>query len=201
MSLYWARFVNYGSNIFRIDTRVYLQDVEKCRKSDAVIGAVVAKNPGSAQPSDTTSRSLQPITLANDRLIPTVRSFTAKAYRKANIAPPANAYIQVLNLFYLCNKDFNQALRSVSLMAELLTDPSESKTFPWIMYLWGAFEGRKAQYIRRFEDLNSRNHFYFDKNINELVSDVPGEGSFAKHTQGLELKPIIKYLATLIPSQ
>jgi len=64
MPLYWARFVNGDSNsILRLDTRVYVRDVNSCRTTDIAIGAVVAKNPGSARPSDVGLRTLQPITL------------------------------------------------------------------------------------------------------------------------------------------
>ncbi len=201
MPLYWARFVNGGSNgIFRLDTRVYLHDVARCMATDFAIGAVVAKNPGSARPSDVGARALQPIALENDKLIPTVRSLVAKSYREAQRSPPKNGYIQVLNLFYLCDKQFNRAIRAATQMVNPRIDPAETKPFPWVMYLWGEFENRKARFIRRFSELDSQNHFYFDKNLDDIVCDVPGDGSFAKHTQGLNHEPVVQHLASLITS-
>jgi hypothetical protein len=195
---YWARFVPCQSRLFRFDTRVYLRGVPKCRSTDTVIGAVVAKNPGSARPSDSQSRALQPIELANDRLIPTVRSFVLKAYRMAGVAASRNAYIQVLNLFYLCEKDFGCAIRGIGSMVNPPADPAESNVFPWIMYLWGKYECRKAHFIRRFSRLDSENHFYVDKNLNQIVRGIPGRDSFARHTQGLKLEPVVAHLASLL---
>ncbi len=79
MPLYWARFERRGANLFRFDTRIYLEDVEECGPDDTVVGAVVAKNPGSARPSADDSTVLHPITLTNDKLLPTVRSLVRQA--------------------------------------------------------------------------------------------------------------------------
>jgi len=198
MSLYWAKFVSHGSNLFRLDTRIYLQPVAKCGPGDQPIGAVVGKNPGSARPSDVTTRTLHKLTLANDKLLPTVRSIVVKAYSKAGIEPPDGGYVQVLNLFYLCDKGFDRAMRAIGRIDKPPSDESESKHFPWIMYLWGEYHDAKASYIDRFEKLDSDRHFYFDKNRDRIVPSVPNRGSFAKHTQGLVLEPVIKHLASLI---
>jgi hypothetical protein len=198
MSKYWARFVRRSDHTFRLDTRIYLQDVDRCRTDDPVVGAVVAKNPGSAKPSNTTTRRLQPLNLANDRLIPTVRSMVNRAYAAADSSPPPAGFIQVLNLFYLCDKDFRQATRTITQIARPPRDKAEARTFPWIMYLWGKHEPATAGFMRRFRHLDSTQHFYFDNNRNTLICDVPAEGSFARHTQGLKLQPVINHLASLL---
>jgi hypothetical protein len=198
MPLYWARFERRGTNLFRFDTRIYLEDLEECGPDDTVVGAVVAKNPGSARPSDDDSTVLHPITLTNDKLLPTVRSLVRQAYDQAGIEPPPGAYVQVLNLFYLCEKDYGRAIQAIRGMTNRPLDATEENEFPWIMYLWGEYHGDKAPYIRRFRTLNSCHHFYFDKNRDELVVGVPGAGSFAKHTQGLKLGPVIEHVAALI---
>jgi hypothetical protein len=113
MPLYWAQFQQHGDHLFRMDTRIYLVDVAECRPGDSAIGAVVAKNPGSARPGDTTSPRLHPIRLSNDRLIPTVRSFVRRAYDEAGVAIPSRGYIQVLNLYYLCEKNSTTAIRKI----------------------------------------------------------------------------------------
>lgn len=199
MSLYWAKFKRHESGrIFRFETRVYLSDIPKCTSTDPVIGAVIAKNPGSAQPSAGAPRTIQPIQLANDRLLPTVRSIVRKAYRGAKTDAPQRGYIQVLNLFYLCDNDFKHAIREISRIDNPPIDPAESKRFPWVFYLWGDYTHNKAQFIQRFTDLDARHHFYFDKNDTIVVPGVPVEKSFAKHTQGLNQKPIIEHMADFL---
>jgi len=68
------------------------------------------------------------------------------------------------------------------------------------MYLWGRFDSRKARFIDGFLEIHSRNHFYFDPNLNQPVCAIPNDNSFAKHTQGLKSAPIIAQLASLIES-
>jgi hypothetical protein len=200
MPLYWARFQNHGGHLFRIDTRVYLTDVAECREDDCPVGAVVAKNPGSARPSDATSIALHPISLKNDRLIPTVRSFVRRAYEEAEIEIPSRGYIQVLNLFYLCEKEYSEAIRKLRSIASPPLDPAEEGRFPWIMYLWGKYDRSKASHMTRFSRIESDHHFYFDQNLERIVQGVPGPTAFARHTQGMELEPVITYLAALIGS-
>ncbi len=92
MTSYWAKFVKHGPHLFRLDTRVYLQPIANCGPGDQPIGAVVGKNPGSARPSDATTGTLHELTLANDKLLPTVRSIVARAYSKSGIDPPDGAF-------------------------------------------------------------------------------------------------------------
>jgi len=198
MTSYWAKFVTNGHNLFRFDTRIYLHPVERCKPNDQPIGAVVGKNPGSARPSDAANEKLHELELANDKLLPTVRSIVARAYSKAGIEPPDGGYVQVLNLFYLCDKRFGHAMRTIGRIPKLPSDKSEARHFPWIMYLWGERDDAKAPYMVRFGRLDSDRHFYFDKNRNRVVPSAPNRGSFAKHTQGMVLEPVIKHLASLI---
>lgn len=198
MTSYWAKFVKHGLHLFRLDTRIYLQPVAKCGPGDQPIGAVVAKNPGSARPSDAKTTALHELALANDKLLPTVRSFVAKAYLNAGVEPPAGGYVQVLNLFYLCDKGFSRAMRTIGGIPKPPSDKSETKRFPWIMYLWGEYDEAKAPYMARFGRLESGCHFYFDKNRDRIIPSVPRRGSFAKHTQGMVLEPVIKHLASLL---
>jgi hypothetical protein len=198
MPLYWAQFVKHGEDLFRLDTRIYLAEVAECRPGDQLVGAVVAKNPGSARPRDVNSTGLHPITLKNDKLIPTVRSFVRKAYQAAGVEFPVRGYVQVLNLFYLCDKDYKAAIRKIARIADAPIDPSEQEEFPWIMYLWGDSHRSKAPHIIRFRDIASDHHFYLDQNLQMIVEGVPGNDSFARHTQGMDLDLVIAHLATLI---
>ena len=47
---YRAIFRSEGDETFRLDTRVYLKEINEPQDSDICVGAVVGKNPGSAKP-------------------------------------------------------------------------------------------------------------------------------------------------------
>ena len=201
VTYYFARFERHGSDLFRLDTRIYLDDVSECTPQDCVIGAVVAKNPGSALPTNEAALGMQPIDLNRGMLLRTVRSIVIKAYTQSKQSWPTGAYVQVLNLFYLRDARFRSALKRISQVPEPPVDRAEQKVFPWTMYLWGRTDERIKRFTARFSTLIAPHHFYFDKNLNRLVFDRPDENSFAKHTQGLSQKPIVEYLATLVASE
>lgn len=110
MTYFWAKFKMSGSNTFRFDTRIYLNEIEEPLKTDICIGAIVGKNPGSANPCDKTKSSLQEINLDGDKLLSSVRNIIRKSYQEAKSKLPNQGYIQVLNLFYLCNPDLEKAI-------------------------------------------------------------------------------------------
>ena len=96
MSQFWAKFESIDNATYRLDTRIYLKDIDAPMEDDQCIGAVVGKNPGSAKQS-TSSSLLQSIELNGDKLLPTVLNILAKAYDKANVAIPERCFVQVLN--------------------------------------------------------------------------------------------------------
>lgn len=197
MSLFWAKFEKYGNDIFRLDTRIYLDDIKEPNIMDKCIGAVVGKNPGSAKRSNN-SASLQAIDLNGDKLLPTVKNIIQKAYQEANINPPKNAYIQVLNLFYLCNKNLDEAIVSMKNSHGPKTCKSEEKIFPWIWYVWGAQDNTLDSYKKRFFRIQAGSHFFYDKNNGKIQNNVPDTKDFAKHTQGLRHDLIVPYIVTLL---
>lgn len=197
MSLFWAKFEKYGNDIFRLDTRIYLDDIKEPNIMDKCIGAVVGKNPGSAKRSNN-SASLQAIDLNGDKLLPTVKNIIQKAYQEANINPPKNAYIQVLNLFYLCNKNLDEAIVSMKNSQGPKTCKSEEKIFPWIWYVWGGQANTLDSYKKRFFRMQEGSHFFYDKNNGKIQNNVPNIEDFAKHTQGLSHDCMVPYIATLL---
>ena len=80
MNSYWAKFEKINGRLYRFDTRIYLSEIESPSSSDVCVGAVVGKNPGSANPS-ISSKLIQPIDLNKDRLLPTVRNMVSKALK------------------------------------------------------------------------------------------------------------------------
>jgi len=199
---FWAEFVKIGNDTFRFDTRIYLKPISKIKRSDHCIGAVVGKNAGSAK-STASEKGLQLIDLDGDKLLPTVRNIIIDSYKRAGDELPKNGYIQVLNLFYLCNPKLNQAISAISTNKEGVNCPTENQKFPWVWYAWGNGQCKKTSkqlnpYKGRFVNLKSNNHFYLDPKTEKVVSEQPSEIEFAKHIQGLTREHVVPYISELI---
>lgn len=197
MHTYWAKFEFINQDLFRLDTRVYLSPVDSIQAEDTCVGAIVGKNPGSAQPHITTS-CIQPIKLSGDRCLPTVRHIVLKAYTLAGLPLPRRGFIQVLNLFYLCNPNLRRALSAIKAHGDVKCCPAESRTFPWVWYIWGGSSKALNTYKLRFAHIDTSHHFYYDK-LNECIVDKAAlPNDFAKHTQGLKHKFVVPYIAGLL---
>ena len=195
MTYYWARFEDRNGDMFRFDTRIYLQPIEMPSCTDDVcIGAIIGKNPGSARPS-CNSTTLQPIRLGNDKLLPTVKSIMLRAHDRAGIMPNNNQrkYIQVLNLFYLCDEVFHNAKRRIQKFSP--SHPiccSENKTFDFIFYAWGGPNDGINSFKRRFtNNPKTNNHIWYDYRQKKTKNIAPDENDFAKHPQGLRHEFIV----------
>jgi len=194
---FWAEFEKIGDDIFRFDTRVYLNSISEIRETDHCVGAVVGKNPGAAKPS-AIGKGIQPISLDGDKLLPTVRNIFVKSYREAGIDLPERGYIQILNLFYLCDENLGQAIAKLRKNHHAKNCLSENKYFPLIWYVWGDSSDDLNPFKERFKQLQSRHHFYYDKIHDHVVSEPASISCFAKHTQGLRHDSMVPYIAELI---
>jgi hypothetical protein len=197
MSAFWADFKEIDGRSFRFDTRIYLNAVASTDIQDICIGAVVGKNPGSAKAGNAQA-GLQPITLDGDKLLPTVRNILVKAYEQAQLPVPARSYIQVLNLFYLCQPNFKQAIAAMAHKPAARVCPSEAGYFPWLWYVWGGPAVALDSYKERYQTIRSGCHFYFDKNNGRIVAERATKQVFARHTQGLKHDLLVPFLAGLI---
>ena len=197
MSLFWAKFKNISGDIFRLDTRIYLHETSNPRDTDECVGAVVGKNPGSAKPSAITDH-LQPISLDGDKLLPTVRNVVLKAYAQAGREAPRNSYIQVFNLFYLCDPDLGEAIKAFKSNSGAGYCESEGRMVPWVWYVWGGNFEELNVFKGRFSSLKANNHFFYDNAVGELAFRPPEPTDFAKHTQGLRHAYVIPHISDLI---
>ncbi len=198
MNSYWAQFMKIEDNIFRFNTRIYLEQIDKPNDSDICIGAVVGKNPGSAQAKDLHNKQIQEILLTNDKLLPSVRSIIHKTYKFAHKEVPKKSYIQVLNLFYLCNPILSNAIKEIEKYSTPKICNSENLDFPWVWYLWGNENIKLSKFKIRFKKLKTHNHFFLDKKTKQIISHIPNSQEFAKHTQGLMHDLLIPYLSHII---
>ena len=197
MSQFWAKFEDIDEDTFRFDTRIYLHNVEAPKEGDICIGAIVGKNPGSAK-SSVNNSELQPINLDGDKLLPTVRNIVTKAYEQAQTPLPERGFVQVLNLFYLCNPDLEAAITSFEQSNGSKNCSSENGHFPWVWYVWGGKSDKLSPFKKRFAAINTANHFYFDKERSCIVNKLASANVFAKHTQGLKHEYVVPYIAQLV---
>ncbi|MFH1729776.1 MAG: hypothetical protein ABIA04_15295 [Pseudomonadota bacterium] len=199
MAFYWAIFKKDGSNIFRFDTRIYLESIAKPEANDTCIGAIAGKNPGSAKPTDLSISGIQKIKLSNDKLLPNVRSIVEKAYEYSNKTYSRNSYIQVQNLFYLCNPSLDEAIIELSNYDKPPKCDSENRVFPWRWYVWGGSNKKNiANLKKRFIHEGALNNIYYHTESKCIKNQMPDLDHSARHTQGLSHDLIVPSIAKLL---
>jgi hypothetical protein len=117
---------------------------------------------------------------------------------QAQLPVPARSYMQVLNLFYLCQPNFKQAIAAMAHKPAAIVCPSEAGYFPWLWYVWGGPAVALDSYKERYQTIRSGCHFYFDKNNGRIVAERATKQVFARHTQGLKHDLLVPFFAGLI---
>lgn len=196
MTNFWARFEEINGSTYRYDTRIYIKSVNDIRDDDVCLGAVVGKNPGSAKGE--VSINLKEINLDGDKLLPTVRNIFIKSYKLANIKLPERAYIQVLNLFYLCEPNLNLAKDEAKEKTIKGICETENKNFPFVWFVWGGNDKFLNNYKNRFLFIKTNQAFYYDNGNGNITQNIPTEISSAKHTQGLTHDFVVPYISRVL---
>jgi hypothetical protein len=191
---YYARFETVADHMFRFDTRIYLGEHDS-HQSGECVGAIIGKNPGSAKP--TQFGILAPLELNGDKMLPSVRNRFIAAYEQTGNHIPANAFVQVWNLFYLCNPNLGEACSKISNFASPPQCPSENNEPKVVWFAWGGNDGRLNPFKLRFTSCQ-RPSFYYNHQSRAVVSHTPSAHDFAKHPQGMPAIPVINYLASVL---
>jgi hypothetical protein len=199
---YYAQFVPVGDHKFRLDTRIYLNVCDSPRQDDKeCVAAVVVKNPGKAT-SGCNPPDWEPLILDGDNTLPSIQNLFLDAYAKACKPIPKNAFIQVWNLFYLCNSDAKKAFAALKTIPAPPPCPSEAHCRPKLVWFaWGKCNWSKARVdVDLFNSLKERfrlqHHektFYYghEKSTRYIAKEasvlpgVPSDDDFAKHPQRL----------------
>jgi len=184
---YYAKFSEIGADLFRFDTRVYLQGGNPSEESECV-GAVVGMNPGSARPRFRDQH--HELDLGRDKMLPYVRNRFNHAFRLAGMVPPWGAYVQILNVFYLCNANSCDAIDRVSNLADAPTCSSEFQRFPITWYAWGAEDQALAPLKARFLERRDGASIYMRRDRKSFGRTVPGPMEFAKHPRCMPAAPV-----------
>ena len=191
---YYAKFELINGNLFRFDTRIYLGP-HSIDDQGSCIGAIVGKNPGSAKPSQL--GLLTALKLDGDKLLPSVRNRYISAFHLAQKPIPDNAYVQVWNLFYICNPDLNSAITAIEKLPESINCPSEKVSLNHIWYAWGGDSKHLNMFKKRFLE-NPTLGFFFDHVKKQVIPHTPELTEFAKHPQGMTALPIIEHIASVL---
>lgn len=196
-SHYWAAFRKRSGGRLRFDTRIYLTPRIAPAECDVPIGCIVGKNPGSAIPP-ASSRRLQPLVLSGDRFLPNVLAILRKAYNAASREPPVDAYLQVLNLFYLCDRNLQQAKNALRVDPRRMICKTERTAYPWAWLAWGGSDPLLDPLKARFRDLSAQKCFFYDGREGCVRDGMPRNGELARHTQGMPHGALVAHIATLL---
>ncbi len=192
---YFACFRMHKGHQFRLDTRICLRD-EKPGEDDRCVAAIIAKNPGSA--NGKILNRLAPISLDGDKLLPYVRNRFRNAYEQAGVEIPCGAYVRIWNLFYVCNKSLDDAMKGHAGIHRPLTCDTESELPPIVWFAWGPPKTWHRQLSPRFLGLQIEHAFYYDMDAKTIIAEVPGPTDRVKHTQGLPGKPVELHLTSIL---
>jgi hypothetical protein len=182
-----------------LETRIYLDEMPErpSIEGGACIAAVVGKNPGSARPRRLDEWAL--LDLGDDKMLPNVRNRFRSGYQLAGKAIPDGAFVRVWNLFYLCNADLDAALDSLNHIGSKAPKcSSEAGLHQIAWFIWGGSDPRTNGFKARFRELNIGRSFFFDNVSKAIIERVPSELESARHTQGMRVKAIDEYLASIL---
>jgi hypothetical protein len=194
--VYFALFTKVDDDLFRLDTRIYLNDSGGPGLNDACVAAVVAKNPGSAAPNNL--GILARLQLSNDKMLPTVRNHFIAAYKQAGKDIPEGAFVRVWNLFYLCCADLRDAVRRYRRVHTPLFCQSENCCPPLVWFVWGGSDPALDSLKLRFASLPAAYPCFYDWVDRVMKPGIPCPSDFAKHPQGLAGSEVVPFLADRI---
>lgn len=193
---YYARFDIHSGATFRSDTRIYLNENPVYHTDGKCVAAIVGKNPGSA--SSTKRGVWESLNLSGDKMLPSVKNRFIKAYELAGKTVEKNAFVQVWNLFYLCDKILGSALNALGKIRSPLICLSENNIPKIVWFAWGGDDPRLNPFKKRFLNMHPARAFFFDRQNQRMCPSCPTTANFAKHPQGLLAQPVIEHLANIL---
>lgn len=104
----------------------------------------------------------------------------------------------MLNVFYLCNEDLDQALTRLKAFQNAPTCPAERQAFHMAWYAWGAESQQLAPLKARFLLRNDGESFFMNRDRKTFGSGVPQPMEFAKHPRYMPAAPVEEKLASII---
>lgn len=190
MSNYFAEFVPLNPNAragppwLRYNTRIYIDPIIQPSNADRPIASIVAINPGSAMPpSAYVAGTLAPLILGQDKTLSRIlNAFINAINDRKNRDPytPNGNYIQVFNLFYLCNPDLGQALNQLANHGPFF-DPNERCLVEPVWFAWGASDKQLNPLKQRFLTINPRRCLYWDCHQEKPIKLIPSLTTTATH--------------------
>jgi hypothetical protein len=196
---YYARFQEEDGALFRLDTRIYLDEgqEERSEEGGTCVAAVVAINPGKArgEPDNKWRR----IEKNGDKLLPYVRNRFVEGYRLSGKTAPPAAFVRVWNLSYLRDHRLVSAFKSIKEIGS--PGPrccSEASSPRIVWFAWGRSDPGLSCFKVRFQGLKAKaeHPFFFDRE--KVVVGVPSEADFVHHTRALPARDIEEHLGRIL---
>jgi hypothetical protein len=165
---------------------------------------VVLKNPGSARPLSTSGNWE---IIKEDHTLVLILNRFREAYAESQKVVPRNAFVQVWNLFYLCNHEADEAFATLVKYRESFGEPElcrcEDIVPKLVWFAWGKCNGCKKADVARFNSLKARfrkeqhktHSCYYSPKASSMVEGVPSDSEDAQHPQGLPSPAIATYIA------
>ena len=197
---HYARFTNVTGTLFRLETRVYLQEnlqEAQSKEGGVCVAAIVAKNPGSASYLELDKWTC--VDLRTDQMLRVVKNRFRDGYKLAGKNAPCGAFISVWNLFYLVDPILKTALASIGQIgSEVPLCPSEKDLPKIVWFAWGDSHPELNPRKSRFQGMNVEHPFFYDETTRKVIERVPSEKDFARHTQGMPKEPVNEHLRSIL---
>ncbi len=179
---YYALFEDRDGRRFRFDTRVYLCDCEDHKQDDGkgiCLGAFVGLNPGSAEPFRESDVGTWTRICADGTLRLIRCCFLGAAGEEA---PQQHAFVQVWNLFYLCDPESKRAVPAARKLGPPRPCPREGAVNPKVVWFgWGRSPRWTENREEHFIGMNHENGVYYEnKNGSPKLGKLEARG-FAGH--------------------
>lgn len=191
--------INGKNELIRHNTRLWFNRPASLPVQAECVGAVVGLNPGSAKGEmDSSQETVGYCDATMSRILSTFKI----AYSLKNKAIPNNAYIQMLNLFYLRDPDSCAALnlreKNMRLM-QTLHDPAESRTFPFFWLAWG--QSARPEDVARFLSGRQERCCWVDSGLN-FHYEPPKDAGLVRHplcrTKGFTMRHNAEMIAQML---
>lgn len=185
-----------------MDTKIYLNGSPSSQGDGQCVAAIVGKNPGSASAGVVSAGWGS---LVEDNTLRYIGNRFRNAYQIVKRPIPELAYLQVWNLFYLCGKDLDLAIKSFNSLPKTPAPPfctSETAAHvpPIIWFAWGGHDSRlndfKARFLSRLP--LPKHKFFYDNSKKIVVASVPTASCPARHPQGLPAASVEKHLSAIL---
>lgn len=203
MVFYYAKFLKENNHIIRTDTRIYFGKEKPNSIYGNCLGIFFLKNPGSASPK--IYNELCELEIKNDKTLPWIANSYLQVIREFTPNINNNDYIRVLNLFTICEPNFDLAINLLQKYSCYLESIEYSKV-PFLFVGWGNDERLnplREEYLPKLKKFNTVafyvEYYYLNRKIKFKVREgLPSIGIKVKHPIGLRQSFVVEKIKDIL---